>query len=181
MRAAQHGHFYCSVHKLGALFTATNYPPWAGEWAPDASWVTSLWKQHKMTHEQYLLLSAKLRDGHDRRRKDVEAVQMTESATAFAEERAWARRELARKALPFKPLRSEIEQWRMAHEELEERYQVLVFHGPSCTGKSRLARSQYGDARTLVVDVQHAEHPDLRGFRRGYHRAVLLDEVIPPP
>ena len=86
MRAVQHGHFYCSVHKLGALFTATNYPPWAGEWAPDASWVTSLWKQHKLTHEQYLLLSAKLRDGHDRRRKDVEAVQMTESATAFAED-----------------------------------------------------------------------------------------------
>ena len=68
----------------------------------------------------------------------------------------------------------------MAHEEIEERYQILVFHGPSCTGKSRLARSLYGDQRTLVVDVQHAEHPDLRCFRRGYHRAILLDEVSHP-
>lgn len=57
---------------------------------------------------------------------------------------------------------------------------MLVLYGPSCTGKSRLARSLYGEMRTLVVDVQHAEHPDLRGFKRSAHAAVLLDEVASP-
>ena len=57
---------------------------------------------------------------------------------------------------------------------------MLVLHGPSCTGKSRLARSLFGVEHTLVVDVQHAEHPDLRGFRRATHKAVLLDEVASP-
>ena len=33
---------------------------------------------------------------------------------------------------------------------------------------------------TLVIDVQHAEHPDLRSFDRAIHKAVLLDEVSSP-
>ena len=57
---------------------------------------------------------------------------------------------------------------------------MLVFHGPSQTCKSRLARSLFGEDRTLVVDVQHAEHPDLRGFQRHQHRAIVLDEVASP-
>ena len=44
----------------------------------------------------------------------------------------------------------------------------------------REASSLFGMDRTLVVDVQHAEHPDLRAFRRHVHRAVLLDEVANP-
>ena len=68
----------------------------------------------------------------------------------------------------------------MSFEELEERYRMLVLHGPSRTGKSRLARSLFGFDRTLVVDVQHAEHPDMHGFRRHHHVAVLLDEVADP-
>ena len=57
---------------------------------------------------------------------------------------------------------------------------MLVLYGPSCTGKSRLARALFGDSRTLVVDVQHAAHPDMRAYRRGFHRAVLLDEMSSP-
>ena len=70
--------------------------------------------------------------------------------------------------------------WKMSYDEIEERYRMLVLHGLSRTGKSRLARSLFGEDRTLVVDVQHAEHPDLRGFQRNKHKAVLLDEVATP-
>ena len=65
----------------------------------------------------------------------------------------------------------------MHYEEIAKRFEMLVLHGPSRTGKSRLARALFGDERTLVVDVQHAQHPDLRAYRRGRHRAILLDEV----
>ena len=68
------------------------------------------------------------------------------------------------KAVPFKPLHPEVERWMKSYEEVEERYRMLVLYGPSRTGKSRLARSLFGAERTLVVDVQHAEHPDLRSF-----------------
>ena len=66
------------------------------------------------------------------------------------------------------------------YEEIEERYKMLVLHGPSRTGKSRLARDLFGMSRTLVVDVQHAEHPDLRSYDRRRHVAILLDEVASP-
>ena len=67
LRAVQHGHFYVSVHKKGAVFTDSNYKPWVDNWVPEAWWVVSLWKQHKLEHDAYLRLSVKLRDGHDRR------------------------------------------------------------------------------------------------------------------
>ena len=37
-----------------------------------------------------------------------------------------------------------------------------------------------GDEHTLMVDVQHAKHPDLKDFRRGKDLAIVLDEVGGP-
>ena len=68
----------------------------------------------------------------------------------------------------------------MHFEEIDDRYKFLVLHGPSRTGKSRLARSLFGYDRTLVVDVLNAEHPNLKSYRRGQHRAILLDEMRDP-
>ena len=68
----------------------------------------------------------------------------------------------------------------MSYDELEERYKMLVLLGPARSGKSRLARSLFGESRTLVIDVQHAVHPDLRGFQRHHHLAILMDEVATP-
>ena len=74
LKSVQRGHFYCSAHKQGALFSDTNYPAWTGLWVPEAAWVVSLWRQHKLDHDRYLHLSALLRDGHDRRKACAEAV-----------------------------------------------------------------------------------------------------------
>ena len=71
--------------------------------------------------------------------------------------------------------------------QLTKFYRLSVFGGGAGRGnhrhpygKSRLARSLYGFEHTLVVDVQHADHPDLKGYRRDKHTAVLLDEVASP-
>ena len=179
-RACQHGHWYVQVQKLGTLESATNYAPWENDWIPEAWWATALWKQHKLDHETYLRISMQLRDGHDRRKACVDAVIAAESAVAHADEQAAARQAIARRSLPFKPLHPDIERFKMQHAEIDDRYVCLVLWGPSRTGKSRLARSLYGDDRTLVVDIQHALHPDLRGFRRGHHLCLLLDEMSSP-
>ena len=56
----------------------------------------------------------------------------------------------------------------------------MVFYGRSQTRKSRWARSIFGEDANLVVDCQHAEHPNLRHYVRGQHKAVLLDEIAGP-
>lgn len=180
LRSAQHGHFYVSVMKEGTLHADTNYAPWSADWVPEASWVTSLWKEHKLSHSAYLELSAKLRDGHDRRKACVDAVVNYESATAHAEEKLEARKRITKKAKPFKPLSDKIQKWRAQYTVDEERYNMLVLFGRSRTGKSRLGRSLFGEDTTLVVDVQHAQHPDLRTHNRKKHNAVLFDEVASP-
>ena len=180
LKATQHGHFYTSVRKLGTLYTATNYAPWTGLWAPYDNWIKSLWKQHKLSHDQYLQLGAQFRDGFDRRKQCVEAVVTAELTAAYDEETAAARKLIEAAAKPFKPLPDAVQLWKRQYDEPLERYQMLVFYGPSCTGKSRLARTLFGSAHTLVIDVQHAEHPDLRGYRRHVHKAVLMDEVSSP-
>ena len=68
----------------------------------------------------------------------------------------------------------------MHFEELDDRYKFLVLHGPSRTGKSRLACSLFGRERTLVVDILNADHPNLKGYCRGKHKAILLDEMRDP-
>ena len=179
-RACQHGHFYVQVMKAGTLRSETNYPPFTGVWAPEAWWATSLWKMHKLDHDSYLRLSAELRDGHSHRKTQVEAVIATETFYEHLAEQQAALQAIARKSLPFKPLQPLIETFLMQFEELDDRYKFLVLYGPSRTGKSRLARSLFGTDRTLVVDILNAEHPNLKGYRRGRHRAILLDEMKSP-
>ena len=180
LKATQHGHFYTSVFKMGTYYAATNYAPWTGIWVPEEHWIKSLWKQHKLSHEMYIALSIRFRDGHDRRRACVEAVISGELSQSYVQEKAAARLLLEKSVKPFKPLPDAIQTWKLQYDEPLERYKMLVLFGPSCTGKSRLARSLFGVSDTLVVDVQHAEHPDLRGYRRSVHKAVLLDEVSSP-
>ena len=87
---------------------------------------------------------------------------------------------IAATAKPLKPLPGGIQIWRLQYVEDAERYQCLVLYGPSCTGKSRLAHSLFGDDVPLVVDVQHAAHPDLHMFQRPRGKAILFDEVASP-
>ena len=160
--------------------TASNYWAWTGLWVPDATFVASMWRQHKLGHKAYLLLAAKLREGFDRRKACVEAVAAAEAALSYEVEQLEARKLIALMQKPFRPIPMEIKEWMLQYQMPRERYKMLVLYGPSCTGKSKLARHLFGEECTLVVDVQHAEHPDLRSFVRAQHKCVLLDEVASP-
>ena len=117
LRAAQHGHFYVQVHKLGTVYAATNYPAWGGAWAPEHWWITTLWKQHKLDHDQFLRLSAQFREGHDRRRAWVDAVRAAESSIAHEAEKDAALALIESRAKGFKPLPAHVEMWKMQYED----------------------------------------------------------------
>ena len=91
MKAVQHGHFYVQVRKCGTIYTNSNYKAWDAGWVPDAQWVTSLWRAEKINHDMYTQISARLKDGHDRRMSNLAVVKATEAALAQQQERSKAK------------------------------------------------------------------------------------------
>ena len=57
------------------------------------------------------------------------------------------------------------------------RYKVLVYDGPSRTGKSERARHWFGSERTLVLQCQGIVHPCLIEWLEGKHCAILYEEA----
>jgi hypothetical protein len=125
LKATHHGHFYVWVEKVGTLRSASNYPPFTGVWVPDAHWVVALWRQHKLGHDDYMKLSVKLRDGHDRRRACMEAVVASEKKYTIAEEMKLAKQLILSTARPFKPLQDKIQKWRLQYTESHTRVATL--------------------------------------------------------
>ena len=61
---------------------STNYYPWR-DYIPKAAWLVGQYNAHKLSHDEFIDLSAKFRTGHERRKRDAEA--------ALADERKWRR------------------------------------------------------------------------------------------
>jgi len=176
-KAKWHGHFYtyCS-EKEGSLHWETNVMPWV-VYTPEAWWIVRLWTAHKIGHAGYLSLSARARDGHTRRKADVEAVKVTEAKERHAKEKAEAAEILAAKWCSFRALPKAVTDWRDQYLVPDKRYKPLVLWGPSGTGKTELAKSLFGEATTLVVDVENTVSPCLREFDRERHKCVVFDEM----
>ena len=52
---------------------------------------------------------------------------------------------------------------------------MLILRGASRIGKTKLAQSIFPNS--YVTTVNGAGEPDLRGFKRGFHQCVVLDQV----
>jgi hypothetical protein len=57
------------------------------------------------------------------------------------------------------------------------RYKVLVYDGPSRTGKSERARHWFGNERTLVLQCQGIVQPCLLEWLEGKRCAILYEEA----
>lgn len=169
---ALHGLWYVSVEKKGTIVTDTNLQAWRG-YTPKVAWLQGLWKDHKLTHEQYVTLSSRFRVGHAQRKRDAEEVVATEKLSAVAKRKADALEVLKAKRRPLKPLHPSIQDWLSTYDEVDWRYSMLVLVGGSKLGKTELAKGLKGPENTLVVDCQHAQHPDLHGFDQDMGEAEL--------
>ena len=79
---ALHGLWCVSVCKKGTIVAETNLEAWRG-YTPKVTWLQGLWKDGKVTHDQYLVLSGRFRVGHAQRKRDAEEVLATEKATPW--------------------------------------------------------------------------------------------------
>ena len=88
---------------------------------PDVSWVLSLYRQHKLDHDDYMELSVKMREPYDTRKATADAVLSAELALSFQEERRLALDLIAARSKPMKPLTPATERWNMHYEENDDR------------------------------------------------------------
>ena len=123
-------------------------------------------------------MSAECRDGgHVGRMKDLDAVQRSEQQIFVTKRKAEASVALKEKRRLFKPRAQKLEVWFASYLVADWRYSMLVLVGGSKLGKTELAKDFKGPAQTLVVDCQHAAHPDLREFDPRKHKAVVMDDI----
>ena len=65
----------------------------------------------------------------------------------------------------------------LQRDSILRRYKVLVYDGPSKTGKSERARHWFGSNRTLVVQCQGVDQPCLLDWNPSEHVAILYEEA----
>lgn len=181
---ACHGLWYVAVMKQGTLYTDTNYQAWQ-QYHPKEKWLTDLWGEQKLTHEQFLGLSAQFRNGHAGRRRDAVEVLMHEKKKAV---RDHIRRELdlLQSAGHVKPRRAfpEIDQFVRLFTVPALRRPIFAIIGGTNTGKSMLGAAILREVAAVLglqdfveLTVEAGEHMDLSDFDLREHAGVLLDGV----
>ena len=138
-REVLHGLWYVAVNKKGTRKTDTNYKAWI-HYKPSVSWLASLWDGHKLSHDQYLELSALFRSGHAKRKRDVLEVRREEYAAAI-KKHVSDELEVLDKTSPLHDVRSipEIDAFVKSFETPTRRKPILVIVGGTNSGKSLLA------------------------------------------
>ena len=131
-QATNHGHFYVALRKKGTLQAETSYEAWK-DYVPQAFWVVSLWKAHKLEHDEFELLSAKLADGHARRMQDLEAVRRTETRSSQTKRRAAALELLQPQMKKFKSYSPAILSW-IERSQKQHQMNMNKIHNADATG-----------------------------------------------
>ena len=177
-------HYYVQAPKLGHIYHETNYES-AVEFKQESKWVLELWQVRKMSSEA---AKAQLYKGRNRVRgsiQEIELVARREEADRLRLEKLDVDRRLAAVQRPWitPPLVSE---WKMQYQ-LDStgkminwgklaRFKFLVLHGPSRTGKTSFAKALWGYDKTHFVPCQGVDEPNMKGFDRRQHQAVVFDE-----
>ena len=181
---ACHGLWYVAIMKQGTLYTDTNYKAWE-KYNPKEKWLTDLWGEQKLTHAQFLDLSAQFRNGHAGRRRDVMEVQMHEKRMAIRDH-IKREQDLLRAGGLLKPRRSfpEVDKFVLTFKGPALRRPILAIIGGTNAGKSMLGAAVLQEIAALLglqsfleLTVEADEQMDLSDFDIRVHGGVLLDGV----
>ena len=179
--------FYVWADKIGTERDSNGNPCVKGDHQPNwtdarsryqvmGKWCENLWKDRKLTHdqyEQYLFLS---RDGVQNRKRNLDAVREREKQELEDEEKEKATKRVRSKFDTFEPV-PEAVAWLRTFQEERDRYAFLVVIGPSLSRKTEWAKSLF--SRPLQLDIGTLDHfPNaMRNFDRAVHDAIVLDDI----
>jgi hypothetical protein len=136
--AALHGLWYVAVLKKGTVQSDANFLAWR-DYKPLVPWLLGLWDMHKLSHVDFLNLSAKFRSGHAKRKRDVDEIVRHEQEKEVMRH---VEKELAEihAQTPLKPIRTFplAANWVNGFREPARRRPILVIVGGTSTGRACL-------------------------------------------
>ena len=142
-------------------------------------WPEALWKQRKLSTEQYEEYLYLTRDGVLAWKRNLDAVKEHEAARAEAVLiAANTRRVRANAAVysPFPPVPA-AQAWLAMFCEDRLRYPLLLVLGASHTGKTEWVKSLFKNPLDLKVGSLEVLPDGMRGFERDVHDGIILDDV----
>ena len=165
------GFFYVWANKVGTCRDDCGVPCVAGNYAPSwtkerytypvkGRWLDSLWKAHKLTHDEYESYVHLCRDGVLQRKRNLEAVREQERNLAEQAELAERVKRVRGNPQLFRPF-PEVPQatsWLRCFEKDQLRYHLLVLVGKSLTGKTEWAQSLFKNPLVLKVGTLAQTH-----------------------
>jgi hypothetical protein len=80
--------------------------------------------------------------------------------------------------LPFRLIQV-VEDWKVHTQSLSMRKRFLVLEGPSGVAKTAYAKSLWGSAGTLELNMAGSDDFCLRQFNPAIHKAIVWDEARP--
>ena len=177
----QRAHAYLQIRKTGSMVRWSNYRKGL-EFVCQANWTLNWWMLGKLTCEA---AKDEILDNKHQCERSLQAVNHWQALMQEREEKKEQMAVKASVARHFKAFKffASLEMFKERRSEVHygkaTRFPFAVIVGESNTGKTQLAQSLYGAESTFYCNVQNAEEPNLKGFMRGKHRAILMDEATP--
>ena len=180
--ANNRGHAYLQVPKLGHLRHYTNWKMHE-DFMVEQRWIHNWRRQRKFDHST---AKDQILEARGNSRHFIEEIEWVEDQLCTR----LARKEMqiirAMQAANFsrfktyKKIEMFMAQFDPKTKGKKTRFKFLVMEGLTRMGKSQLAMNLFGYKYTLVVQCQGSNEPNLKEFRYGYHRAILMDEASWP-
>ena len=180
-KGVNRGHAYLQVRKSGQLLAETNWSK--GEaFVCESSWVLQWWQTKKIS-----TVAAEAEVLENRHRVESSLKQLWFHSEKTKEMEVKKEQEKVKKKLDTQlkgyrvyPL---VNKWKAQYMPGQYgkrlRFKFLVLVGDSCLGKTQYAVHLFGGKSTYYTNCQNVESPNLSGFERNVHKAIVLDEVDP--
>jgi hypothetical protein len=179
MLGMQRAHAYAQVWKEGSLHCVSNYEI-CKDFVCQPQWVMDWWRLRKFSHRGAILQLLRNRVRCENMIREVEYLKGKEQELLDKDEQWKVQQLLAKTFKPFKTY-PKVTAWLQMFQEAKygklSRFRFLVLEGPSKLGETQLAQSFFGTERTLVINCQDVAEPNLEGYIRGIHKAIVFDEA----
>ena len=190
-RSVNEGHFYLQVNKTGMIHRHANYRK-NEHYLVMSRWILDLWKLRKVTHEAAIKEIIASRDHALQGVQEVRRQMLLEYEQWCKDQEDMVRKTVGLK--PFKPATDVEQMWLQQYADStanlptgnrdaadgdcrRRRYRVLVYDGPSRTGKSERAMHWFTEAKTLRLNCQKVASPCMKEFLNGQYAAVVFEET----